>query len=71
MTADELRTARWRMQLTQRALAERLGVSRRILQHWETGQRPVPPFIALAMSALFPPPMENAHRPHDAARSRH
>jgi DNA-binding transcriptional regulator YiaG len=52
MTADELRSARWRLQLTQRVLAERLGVSRRILQRWETGQRPVPPFIALAMSAL-------------------
>jgi DNA-binding XRE family transcriptional regulator len=55
MTPDELRTARWLLDMTQRALAERLGVSRRIMQHWECGQRPVPPFIALAMSALFSP----------------
>lgn len=50
MTPADFIAARRAMGLTQRALAERLGVSTRAVQHWEAGTRPVPRYAERAMT---------------------
>ena len=41
-TPDALRAQRHRARLTQERAAELLGVSRRSIAGWETGERPMP-----------------------------
>jgi transcriptional regulator with XRE-family HTH domain len=53
-TADGLRLRRWRMQhgLTLEQLAKHLGVVWLTVQRWETGKRPMPGFLWLAIERL-------------------
>lgn len=44
---------RHRLGLTQIELAKALGVSRRTLQHWETGDRRIPPMAAILLERLL------------------
>lgn len=52
MTAAELKAWRERLNLSQASAADKLGCSRRSLQHWESGTYPVPPYIDMAASAV-------------------
>lgn len=54
MTADALREWRTARSLSQRQLAEALGVSVRTIQEWEQGRRPGPPgnIMMLALASL-------------------
>lgn len=48
MTPSDFAAARHAMGLTQKQLAERLGVSTRAVQYWEAGKRrPPPPVVKL------------------------
>lgn len=54
MTPTDLKTAREALGLSQRALAERLGVSKDTLNRWERGRQGIhfPTILALALHAL-------------------
>lgn len=52
MTPLELRTQRKALGLSQAALAHRLGCSKQAVHFWETGKRPIPGMLELAMWAL-------------------
>ena len=52
MTRESLLAWRKAMGMSQAALAEALGCSRRALVNWEAGVYPVPNYIALACAAL-------------------
>lgn len=52
MTAEALSAWRSRLDLTQAAAADAIGCGRRSWQMWETGQSPVPKYIALACAAV-------------------
>jgi transcriptional regulator with XRE-family HTH domain len=52
MTPADLTAARKRLGLSQTALADRLGVQRLAVGRWERGERAIPPFLHLAMTAL-------------------
>lgn len=52
MTDHELKTIRKSLKLSQKGLAERLGVARNSLSRWELGQWPIPTAIALAIQYL-------------------
>lgn len=52
MTAESLAAWRKAQGLTQQALADALGCSRRALVNWEGGAHAIPPYIALACAAL-------------------
>ena len=52
MTAAELKSWRERMKFSQESAAQKLGCSRRSLQHWEAGLYPVPDYIAMSVSAV-------------------
>lgn len=52
MTADELRTARERMQLTQKQLAEELKTSPESVENWEQGRRGVPTWVPNTLRLL-------------------
>jgi DNA-binding transcriptional regulator YiaG len=41
MTADEIKSARIKLNLTQSELADRVGVTLRAVQYWEAGKRKV------------------------------
>jgi len=49
MDGKQLRAARRRMGWTQYWLADRLGVTRPSLAHWECGRARVPPRVAVAV----------------------
>ncbi len=53
MTPASLIALRKRMKLTQEALAEALGLGRRTLIRYESGDNPIPKHISLAMSAIW------------------
>lgn len=57
MTPAELRAAREALGLSQRALAERLGVPQATVSRWETGQHPIqhPRILRLALERLARP----------------
>lgn len=57
MSADDLKAARTALGLTQRALAERLGVPQATVSRWETGQHPIqhPRILRLALERLARP----------------
>lgn len=42
MTGDELKDIRHRLELTQGALSDRLGVTTRCVQRWEGSERKIP-----------------------------
>lgn len=42
MTGAEFREARAKLALTQSAMADRIGVTRRAVQYYESGQRQIP-----------------------------
>lgn len=52
MTGAELKAWRQRLDLTQTQLAERLGYHRTIVWRWESGDRPVPPWMELALRSI-------------------
>jgi DNA-binding transcriptional regulator YiaG len=52
MTADQLRTTRERLGMTQGALADALELSREAVASWEQGRRPINKVTALAVEYL-------------------
>ena len=52
MTGDDLRAWRKRHRLTQTQLAEKLGRERTAVYLWETGQRNIPAWVALALPTI-------------------
>jgi transcriptional regulator with XRE-family HTH domain len=52
MTATELRAALKSLHLSQRSLAERLGVHKGTVNRWVTGELPVPQYAAYVLSLL-------------------
>jgi len=53
MITQELIELRVRLSWTQEHLAQELGVSRSTVARWESGQRPIPPMAAMALSWLL------------------
>ena len=57
MTGDELKRQRGRLRLTQRVLADRIGVGLRTVTTWESlGSRPLPGTAEGRLTAVFGPP---------------
>lgn len=52
MTSEELRRRREALGLTQRALAERLGVREETVNRWERGRVPIPRTVDLALVTI-------------------
>jgi transcriptional regulator with XRE-family HTH domain len=52
MTGKDLKEWRKRWGLSQAALAKRLGVIRLTVTRWESGTRPIPSFLPLALKGL-------------------
>lgn len=52
MTPADIKAFRGRHHVLQRELADRLGVSTRIVQAWENGARNPSPYLGLALQAL-------------------
>lgn len=50
MTTTELRAIRTRLNLSQEGLAERLGVDRRTIIRWESGEVAIPTTVVLAIN---------------------
>ena len=53
MTPAELKAARRRLGLTQRALGEALGVSRVTIARWEAGLHPLPRAVGLLLNRML------------------
>jgi DNA-binding transcriptional regulator YiaG len=60
MTGDEFRDARLKLGLTQQALARLIGRTRRNVQQWESGERPVDGVAARLLTAYL-----EGYRPDD------
>lgn len=56
MPADEFRALRARLELSQSALADRLGIERRQVQRYEAGDATVPSVVAFALLYLVQAP---------------
>lgn len=52
MEPQELKDTRERLKLTQKDLAERLGVAANTVARWERGERSIPEFLSLALEGL-------------------
>ena len=52
LSANEVRRIRLSLGFTQGGFARVVGVTKRSLQHWEYGTRPVPAMLTLAVRAL-------------------
>jgi len=52
MIGNDLKEWRRRWGLSQAALAKRLGVIRLTVTRWESGARPIPSFLPLALKGL-------------------
>lgn len=52
MTASELRHRREMLGMTQQQFAERLGLARRTVQYYESGELAIPRTVQLALQAL-------------------
>lgn len=55
MTATQLKTLRATLGLSQRELAETLGVTRNTLNRWEMGLHPIPPMAQKFLRELLAP----------------
>ena len=62
MTATEIKAARLRLNLSQPALAERLGCTTRAVQSWEQGTRNMPETCQRLLATLEPPKPAKASR---------
>jgi DNA-binding XRE family transcriptional regulator len=62
MTATEIKAARLRLNLSQPALAERLGCTTRAVQSWEQGTRNMPETCHRLLATLEPPKPAKAKR---------
>jgi transcriptional regulator with XRE-family HTH domain len=52
MTPEELRTVRKEMGMTQVQLATALGMTSNAVAMWERGERPMPPWMPVALKGL-------------------
>jgi len=52
VNASQLKKWRAQLRLSQDEAADKLGCSRRSLQHWESGKYAIPKYIAMAVSAV-------------------
>lgn len=52
MTAEEFKTWRNQLDLTQQEAADALGATKRAVQMWEAGDRPISRTVALACAAV-------------------
>lgn len=52
MTGEQLSSWRNYHQLTQQQLADALGVIRETVARWETGARPIPSYLGLALETI-------------------
>lgn len=52
MTGTDLKAWRQRVGLTQQQLADRIGYERTIIWRWESSDRPVPPWMELALRTI-------------------
>lgn len=52
MTAPDFRSTLKSLRLTQRSLAERLGVERSTVNRWAQGTRPVPQYVVYVLELL-------------------
>ena len=52
MLAQELKLRREMLGYTQQGFAERLGLARRTVQYYESGEHPIPRTVELALQAL-------------------
>lgn len=52
MTPAQFRAALKSLRLTQRSLAERLGVERSTVNRWAQGTRPVPQYVVYVLELL-------------------
>ena len=52
MTASELRHRREMLGMTQQQFAERLGLARRTVQYYESGELAIPRTVQLALQSL-------------------
>lgn len=52
MTGDQLRNKRLDLELTQKALAEKLGVAPNTVARWEADRLVVPAYVPLALKGL-------------------
>ena len=52
MTSNDLTAFRQRLELTQQALADHLGVDRVTIARWETGTRAIPAYLGLALETV-------------------
>lgn len=52
MTPQDFKDWRKRVDMTQSEAADRLGVTKRAVQAWEAGERPILPSTALACAAI-------------------
>lgn len=52
MTPTDLRQQRKSLGLSQEALATLLGCHKQAVYYWETGKRPIPQMLELAMQAI-------------------
>ncbi len=52
VTPEQLRLWMTENGYTAASLADELGVSERTVWYWRSGQRPIPPFLALALETL-------------------
>jgi len=62
MTATEVKQRRLRLNLSQPALAERLGCTTRAVQSWEQGTRNMPETCQRLLATLEPPKPAKAKR---------
>lgn len=60
MIPEDLRAARKQLGLTQAGLAAALGVTTTAVAYWERGERPMPPWMDLAIDGLRSRRSENA-----------
>ena len=53
MTPDEFRNIRFDLGLSQAKMAETLGVCRRSIQYYESGEKPIPKPVKILLLTIF------------------
>ena len=72
MNSEDLKTRRNDLDLTQRALADLLGISIDTLKSWELGRNPIPKIASIAINAVLKDvEAERAAGARQAARQSH